>query len=159
MPAAIPCCRCNVFTEPLPSNDSGYTHTRHTYWWDGFLKHAVKFGSSAMLYSYMPSFIKTGADIQTFIRGIHYRDIHTDSKVLSQVHFYFFKVRKVVWFFFSKERMYDKYERRFMRSLCFPFLCLHNFQKSCKITLLCVCGFPQSLLGNGPFLVIIIIII
>jgi hypothetical protein len=48
------------FTEPLPSNDAGYTY-RHTDWWKGFMKYAVEMVSDAMLC--VRSFIKTGSTI------------------------------------------------------------------------------------------------
>jgi hypothetical protein len=42
------CCMCvrclsNVLTEPLPSNNRGYTY-RHTDWWDIFMNYAVEIG-------------------------------------------------------------------------------------------------------------------
>jgi hypothetical protein len=48
-------------------------------------------GSDAMIY--VPSFIKTGSDIQKWIRGIHIQTHrHTDSKVILKPTFiYFFK--------------------------------------------------------------------
>jgi hypothetical protein len=49
------CCRGNVFSEPLPSNNSGCT-CRHTDWWEGFMKYAIGMGSGAMIYA--PRFIK-----------------------------------------------------------------------------------------------------
>jgi hypothetical protein len=39
-------CRVNVFTEPLPSNEWGYTHTDC---WEGFVKYAVVMDSGAMI--------------------------------------------------------------------------------------------------------------
>jgi hypothetical protein len=45
-----------------------YTY-RHTDRWEGFMKHAVEMGSGAMIYSYVPSFIKNGSAIQKLIRG------------------------------------------------------------------------------------------
>jgi hypothetical protein len=42
------------------------TH-EHTDWWEGFMKHVVKMGSSAMIY--IPSFIKTGSAIQKLMEG------------------------------------------------------------------------------------------
>jgi hypothetical protein len=59
------CCRGNVFTEPLPSNDRGI-HIQ-AYWWKGFMKYAEEMGSGAMIY--IPSFIKIGSGIQTLIGG------------------------------------------------------------------------------------------
>jgi hypothetical protein len=41
-------CRCNIFTEPLPSNDRMDTYT-DTDWWEGFMKCAVETGSAAMI--------------------------------------------------------------------------------------------------------------
>jgi hypothetical protein len=43
-------CRRNVFTEPLPSNDKGYTY-RCTDWWEGFMKCAPEIGSVALMYT------------------------------------------------------------------------------------------------------------
>jgi hypothetical protein len=34
-------CRGNMFTEPLPSNDS---RDRHTDGWEGFMKYAIEMG-------------------------------------------------------------------------------------------------------------------
>jgi hypothetical protein len=42
------------------------------------MKYAVQMGSSAMIYSYIPSFIKIGSGIQKVIAGIHR---YTDSMV------------------------------------------------------------------------------
>jgi hypothetical protein len=33
------------------------------------MKYAVEMGSGAMIYVYIPSFIKNGSDIQNFIKG------------------------------------------------------------------------------------------
>jgi hypothetical protein len=42
--------------------------------------------------TYIPSFIKTGSSIQKLIReGIHR---HTDSMLIAQAYFYFFKMRE-----------------------------------------------------------------
>jgi hypothetical protein len=30
----------------------------HTDWWEGFMKYIVEMGSGAMIYEYLPSFIK-----------------------------------------------------------------------------------------------------
>jgi hypothetical protein len=46
----------------------GYTY-RHTDKWEGFMKYAVEMGSGAMIYTYIPSFIKTGSAIQKSIGG------------------------------------------------------------------------------------------
>jgi hypothetical protein len=54
-------CQGNVFTEPLPSNDKGYTY-RHRDSRKGFMKDAAEMGSGAMIY--IPSFIKIGSGIQ-----------------------------------------------------------------------------------------------
>jgi hypothetical protein len=67
-------CRGNVFTEPLSSNDRGYTY-RHTDWWEGFMKYAVEIGSGALIY--IQIFIKTGSSIQKLIRGWGYTDTQT----------------------------------------------------------------------------------
>jgi hypothetical protein len=45
------CCVCiryrdNDFTEPLPSNDSGYIYIDTQDWWEGFVKYIVVIGSS-----------------------------------------------------------------------------------------------------------------
>jgi hypothetical protein len=61
----IRCCG-NVFTEPLPSNDMGYIY-RHTDWWEGLMKHAVKMASGAMIY--LPTPIKISSGFQKWIRG------------------------------------------------------------------------------------------
>jgi hypothetical protein len=76
----IACIRCRgiVFTEPLPSNDSGDPHT-NTHWREGFMKCTLEMGSGAM--ACIPSFIKIGSSIQKLMEvGIHK---HTDSKVTS----------------------------------------------------------------------------
>jgi hypothetical protein len=39
----------------------GYTY-RHTDWWEGFMKYDVETGTVAMID--IPTFIKTGSDIQ-----------------------------------------------------------------------------------------------
>jgi hypothetical protein len=58
--------------------------------WAGFIKYTVQTGSSAMIC--IPSFIKIGSGIQTLIEG----DTHTiEGKVMSQVHFIFFKIRSL----------------------------------------------------------------
>jgi hypothetical protein len=64
------------FIEPLPSNDRMDTNTDTRTDGRGFTKYAVEMGSGSMIYSYIPSFIKIGSDIQKLIRGIHR---HTDS--------------------------------------------------------------------------------
>jgi hypothetical protein len=51
----------------------GYTY-RYTDQWEGFMKYAVETGSGAMIYSYIPSFIKIGSGIQN-LRG--YTDTQT----------------------------------------------------------------------------------
>jgi hypothetical protein len=53
-------------TEPLPSNDRGYTY-RHRYWWEGFMKYEIEMSSGDM--SYRSGFIKTGSAIQKLILG------------------------------------------------------------------------------------------
>jgi hypothetical protein len=67
-------CRGNVFTEPLPSNDRGYT-CRHTDWWEVFMKYAVEIDSGAMIY--IPSFINIDSVFRKLIGG------YTDSMVIS----------------------------------------------------------------------------
>jgi hypothetical protein len=57
--------RGNIFTEPMPSNDSE-KHS-HTDWWEGLTKYVVEMGLGATLY--MPNFVKAGSDIQKVIRG------------------------------------------------------------------------------------------
>jgi hypothetical protein len=54
------------------------------------MKFAVEMGSSAMIY--IPSFMKIGSVIRKLISGIHR---YTDSMVISQAYFYFFKIRKM----------------------------------------------------------------
>jgi hypothetical protein len=55
-------CHGNVFTEPMPCNDTrGYTYG-HEDWWQGFMKYAVEMGSVAMIY--IPSSMKIGSGIQ-----------------------------------------------------------------------------------------------
>jgi hypothetical protein len=44
------------------------------------MKYAVEMGSSAMIYSYIPNFIKTGSGIQTLIQ--RNSQTHTDSNVI-----------------------------------------------------------------------------
>jgi hypothetical protein len=56
------------------------------------MKYSVEMSSCVMIYSYIPSFIKIGSGVQNLIGGIHR---HTDSMVISQACFYFFKIRKV----------------------------------------------------------------
>jgi hypothetical protein len=58
---------------------------------DGFIKYAVEMGSRAMIY--IPSFIKTSPGIQKLIGGGIHR--HTDSMVVAETYFYFFKIKKV----------------------------------------------------------------
>jgi hypothetical protein len=55
------------------------------------MKYAVEMGSGAMIYVYIPNFIKICSDIQKLMGGIHR---HTDSMVIASC-FHFFKIRKV----------------------------------------------------------------
>jgi hypothetical protein len=50
-------------------------------------------GSGAVIYSYIPSFIKIGPGIEMSMGGGIHR--HNDSMVVSQAYLYFFKIRKV----------------------------------------------------------------
>jgi hypothetical protein len=68
------CCVCihyhvNVFTKLLPSNDRG-THT-DTGWWEAFMKYTIQTDSGAMMYEYIPSFMKTGPGVQKLTARIH----------------------------------------------------------------------------------------
>jgi hypothetical protein len=57
---------------------------------------------------YIPSFIKIGPAIQTLIKGIHRHvdtQIHTRSKVISQAHSHFLKIRKADW----KSRKWERW--------------------------------------------------
>jgi hypothetical protein len=56
---------------------------------EGFMNYDVEMGSGSM--KYIPSFRKIGSSIQKFIKW----DTHTDSKVISEALFYYFKIRKV----------------------------------------------------------------
>jgi hypothetical protein len=64
--------RGDVFTEPLPRNDKGFTY-RHTGSREGFMKYAIEMGSGVMIY--IPGFIKIGSAIQKLIVG-GYTDTH-----------------------------------------------------------------------------------
>jgi hypothetical protein len=64
----------------MPSNNKG-THRLM----GGFMEHATEMGTCAMIW--IPSFIKTGSDIQKLMGGIHR---HTESMVISQATFIFF---------------------------------------------------------------------
>jgi hypothetical protein len=66
--------RGNV-NKPLPSNDRRDIRS-HTDGWERFMKYVVEMGTAAMIYIYIPSFIKTGSGIRKIIRGIHR---HTES--------------------------------------------------------------------------------
>jgi hypothetical protein len=59
--------------------------------------------SVAMIYTYVPSLIKTGSGIQKLIRGIH-RHTHREQRNLLSL-LYFFKIRKVGY-----KRKYEKLE-------------------------------------------------
>jgi hypothetical protein len=48
------------------------------------MKYAVEIGSGVIIYSYIPSLIKTGSGIQKMIGGIHR---HTDRKEIAQAYF------------------------------------------------------------------------
>jgi hypothetical protein len=50
------------------------------------MKYVVEMVSGAMIYSYIPSFIKFVSGIQRFIGGIHR---HTDTTVISSAYFIF----------------------------------------------------------------------
>jgi hypothetical protein len=63
--ACIRCCR-NIFTEPMPSNNSGI-HMQTYRLGGGFMEHVTEMGTGAMIY--IPSFIKTGLDIQKLMEG------------------------------------------------------------------------------------------
>jgi hypothetical protein len=52
------------------------------------MKYTVEMGSSAMIYSYIPIFIKIGLGIRKLIGGIHRQHKPTFT-------FFFFKIRKV----------------------------------------------------------------
>jgi hypothetical protein len=82
--------RGSDITEPLPSNDWGYTY-RHTCWLEGFMNYAFEMGSGAMVY--IPSFVKAGWFCHSKFDGVIHR--HTDSMVIASAYFYFFKIRKV----------------------------------------------------------------
>jgi hypothetical protein len=56
----------------------GYTYI-HTGRLEGFMKYAVGMGSGAMIYEYIPSFIKIGSGIQKLIGEIHR---HSDSMLI-----------------------------------------------------------------------------
>jgi hypothetical protein len=60
-------CSGDVFTEPLPSNDRGYTN-RHRDWWEVFMNCAVEKDSGLMIC--IPDFIKVIPGIQKLTRGI-----------------------------------------------------------------------------------------
>jgi hypothetical protein len=77
-------CRGNVFIEPFPSINGGFSlcpfliticgyTQRNTGCWDGFVKYAVEMGWDATIY--IPSFIKFNSVIQNLIR--RYTDIQT----------------------------------------------------------------------------------
>jgi hypothetical protein len=66
-----------VFTEPLPSNDRGYTYT-YTYTdWEEFTKYAVEMDSGAV--TYIPNFMKIVSGVQKLIEG----DSQTGSMMIS----------------------------------------------------------------------------
>jgi hypothetical protein len=65
-----------LFTEPLPSNNRGYTY-RHIGGQEGFMKYAVEMGSVAVIY--ISGSIKTGSRIQMLITG----DTQVHSMVIS----------------------------------------------------------------------------
>jgi hypothetical protein len=55
-----------MFTEPLPSNDSGDTDTGRLM---GVTKYAAETGSGVIIYKLVPSFRKSGSGFQKLIRG------------------------------------------------------------------------------------------
>jgi hypothetical protein len=61
-------CRGNVFTEPLPSNDRGYTYG-YGDWWKRFMKYAIQMGSGVMICIVI--FIKICSGVQYWYGGIH----------------------------------------------------------------------------------------
>jgi hypothetical protein len=54
----------------------GYTY-RNTDWWEGFFNYSVEMGSAAVIYEYVPSFIKIGSGVQRLIRGDTHTHTHT----------------------------------------------------------------------------------
>jgi hypothetical protein len=56
---------CESYTEPLPSNDTGYT-CKHRLM-EGIVKYAVEIGSGAVVH--IRSFKKVGSGIDNLIRG------------------------------------------------------------------------------------------
>jgi hypothetical protein len=81
-------CRGNVLPNRCLATIGIYTY-RHTDWWEGFAKYAVEMGSDAMIY--IARFITIGSGIQKLMGGGGY----TDSMVIANAYFYFFKIRKV----------------------------------------------------------------
>jgi hypothetical protein len=65
------------FAKSSPSNDSSDTYKDTQTVWEGFVKHAVEMGISAMMY--IPTFIKTGSGIQKLICRNSQTYRHTDS--------------------------------------------------------------------------------
>jgi hypothetical protein len=57
------------------------------------MNYATEIGSSATIYSYRPSFTKTGSGTERLMGGGDYR--HTDSMEIAKGYFhFFFKIRK-----------------------------------------------------------------